>query len=479
MPASAPAAEVIVQATSPAAAQTAAREVGGRVVASIPQLGAYLVEVNGPAGPVLSRLRSAPRVVAAVPNTGQPLDDASRLALTPDDELVPYQWYIQRVEAAEAWDQTLGDPGVVIAILDTGIDLTHAEFAGRLIVGPDIADGDDDPTDTHGHGTAVAGVAAAAANGAGIVGVCPSCTLMAVKVVEDGTGAVTKFDSAAGIVWAVDHGADVVNLSFSSANSDPVQRDAAAYAWAHGAIVVAAAGNEAISTPQYPAAYENVLAVAAATDRNRLWKDSAFGEWVDIAAPGVNLLTAAREQSYRRMTGTSFATPVIAGAAGLLLAGVSGLTNAGAVEALATGTLPLAGTAIRRASLPRALRRALGGPIEPDPPLRLTFASFLLNGDDPVASPRIRVTAGERLDVTARVIRSDTGEKARAGTIACKARIGSRTLPPTQATFRLSIARCIWVIPGDAAGRTVRGSLTVRALGAGAQHAFSTRIGRP
>lgn len=479
VPAAARAADVIIQAASPAAAQRAARATGGSVVRSIPQLDAYLVRLSGPAGPVLSRLRSAPGVHAAVPNDRQPLAEAAASTLAPGDELVPYQWYLERIEAAEAWDQTLGDPNVVIAILDTGIDLTHPEFAGRVIVGPDIADGDDDPTDTHGHGTAVAGVTAAAANGAGIVGVCPACTLMAVKVVKDGTGEVTKFDSAAGIVWAVDRGADVINLSFSSASSDPVQQDAAAYAWAHGAIVVAAAGNEAISTPQYPASYENVVAVAAATDHNRLWKDSAFGSWVDIGAPGVNLLTPALRQSYRRMTGTSFATPIVAGAAGLLLAGVSGLTNADAVEALRTGTLPLAGTEIRRVSLPRALRRALGGPIEPDPPLRLTLDPLLLNGEDPLAADRVRVKAGKRLDVIARVTRSDTGERVRTGTIVCRVRVGSLDLPPMQETFRLSIARCIWTIPAGTAGLTVRGSMTVRALGASARSAFSTRIRRP
>ena len=179
------------------------------------------------------------------------------------------------------------------------------------------------------------------------------------------------------------------------------------------------------------------------------------------------------------MTGTSFATPIVAGAAGLLLAGVSGLTNADAVEALRTGTLPLAGTEIRRVSLPRALRRALGGPIEPDPPLRLTLDPLLLNGEDPLAADRVRVKAGKRLDVIARVTRSDTGERVRTGTIVCRVRVGSLDLPPMQETFRLSIARCIWTIPAGTAGLTVRGSMTVRALGASARSAFSTRIRRP
>lgn len=478
-PATARAAEAVIQATSPAAARAAVAGVGGRVIRSIPQLDAYLVELDGPAGPMLSRLERVAGVREAFPNSGQPLTAASSLALTPTDDLVRFQWWLDRIEAPVAWDETLGGPGVVIAILDTGIDLTHPEFADRVIAGPDLANGDDDPTDTHGHGTAVAGIAAAAANGSGIVGVCPACTLMAVKVVKDGTGQVTKFDSAAGIVWAVDHGADVVNLSFSSESSDPVQQDAVAYAWSGGAIVIGAAGNEATSTPQFPAAYEHVLAVAAATDRNRLWHDSAFGDWVDLAAPGTKLLTTSLRQSYLRLTGTSFSAPMVAGAAGLLFSLVPGITNDAVADALVTGTLPLAGTGIRRLDLPRAFRRARGGPIEPDPPVHLEIDPLVLDGDAFFAAGLGPATAGERFGAVGKITRDDTGERVRSGKIRCRANIGNTALRPEQATFRNTVAKCIWHLPAGAAGKTVRGSLTVTALGATETREFAERIRRP
>lgn len=473
------AAEVIVQAGSPGAAARAAWAVGGRVVRSIPQLDAYLIELRGPAGPVLAQLRQAADIAAAIPNESQPLAEPSAAALAPSDDLVPYQWWLARIEAPVVWDETLGGPDVAIAILDTGIDPTHPEFAGRVILGPDIANGDDDPSDVDGHGTGVAGIAGAAANGAGIVGVCPACTLIVVKVVKDGMGEVTKFDSAAAIVWAVDHGADVLNLSFSSANADPVQEAAVAYAWSKGAVVVAAAGNEATSTPQYPAAYPDVLAVAAATDHNRLWRSSAFGDWVDIAAPGTKLLTTALNQTYLRLTGTSFSTPIVAGAAGLLFSLLPGITNAQVADALVTGTLPLAGTELRRLNLPRAFRRAKGGPIEPDPPIGLVIDPFVLDGDASFASGLGPATAGERFGAVAKVTRDDTGERVRSGTIRCRAAIGGVALTPEQATFRNAVAKCVWRLPAGSAGKTVRGSMTVRALGSTATRAFAERIRRP
>ena len=279
---------------------------GGRVVDAIPELGAYLVAVPGRA----VALRGS-ALVRSVERNGR-----LGLAGVADDPFLSLQWSLARIGAEQAWAGGTGDAAVVIAIVDTGIDYTHPDLAGKVILGPDLANGDDDPIDPHGHGTAVAGIAAArAGDGLGIAGVCPGCTLMAVKVVRDGGTEATKFDSAQGIVWAADHGADVINLSLSGPTDSPLQRDAVAYAAGKGVVLVAAAGNDGNDALQYPAAYEDVLAVAASTDRDRLASFSSRGEWVDLAAPGTSILSAAAG-AYARVWGTSFAAPIVAGAAG-------------------------------------------------------------------------------------------------------------------------------------------------------------------
>lgn len=470
LPGAARAVETIVQAPSPEVARLAARSVHGSIVDVIPQLSAYLIRTDGPA---LPRFDRAVGIEAAVVNSAQPLGPVGRPSFLPTDELLPYEWHLERLGAPSAWDETLGDPSVVIAILDSGVDATHPDLAGKVVLGPDVADGDDDPADGIGHGTAVAGAAGAAANGIGVVGVCPGCTLLVVKVVKDGSSSVTKFDSAKGIVWAADHGADVVNLSFGSETPDPVQQDAVRYAQDAGALVVAAAGNEPTTVPQYPAAYPGVLAVAGSTERNRLWAGSATGPWVDIAAPAVRVLTTAPEQSYTRGTGTSFSTPLVAGAAGLLRSRVPGLTAGQAAEAILTGSLPLAGTSIRRVDLPRALRRALGGPIEPDPPIVLTI--------DPLEVTAGKPGPGRLVRAVGKVVRSDTGERAVSGTVRCRARVGSARLEVVQATFRRGVVKCIWALPPRPAALTVHGSVRVSTLGSSRTRPFTfrTAVRRP
>ena len=344
---------------------------GGRVVDAIPELGAYLIETPARA----AALRAGP-LVRSVERNG-----LLELAGVDDDPFLALQWSLGRIGAAEAWAGGTGDPAVVIAVIDTGIDYAHPDLAGKVILGPDVANGDADPIDPHGHGTAVAGIAAArAGNGLGIAGVCPDCTLMAIKVVRDGSTEATKFDTAQGIVWAADNGADVINLSLSGPADSPLQRDAVAYAAARGVVLVAAAGNDGDAKLQYPAAYEDVIAVAASTDRDRLASFSTRGDWVDLAAPGTRLLATAAG-AYARVSGTSFSAPIVAGAAGLLLSRLPGLGPEAAREALVTGTRPLADEGLRRIDLPYALRRMLDpdAPLEPDPPLTLTIARFAVS----------------------------------------------------------------------------------------------------
>jgi subtilisin family serine protease len=210
---------------------------------------------------------------------------------------------------------------------------------------------------------------------------------------------------------------------------------------------------------------------------------------VDVAAPGFNILTTSGS-AYTRVTGTSFAAPVVTGAAGLALAataavagrqlaGAADITPAAVADALVTGTLPLAGTTLRRIDLPRVLRRALGGPIEPDPPLDLEIKPFALSPNAWFVAGYPRATAGERFAAGGRVRRTDTGELLKSGRITCVARIGGRLLEVVQARFAKAIARCVWEIPPGTGGKTLRGSLTVGFLDGSETQSFSVKVKKP
>jgi subtilisin family serine protease len=240
------------------------------------------------------------------------------------------------------------------------------------VLGPDRASGDSNPIDGQGHGTHVAGIAAAKAdNGVGSAGVCPDCTVLAVKVFADGASSASTFTIAQGITWAVDNGADVVNLSLGGTTATTVMRDAVDYAWSHGVVVVAAAGNSATSAQHYPAAYPNAIAVGSTTSSDVLSSFSNFGSWVDLVAPGSGILSTIRGGGYELWSGTSMATPVVAGAAGLAIAAdpdAGAAATRAAVEA-AVVDLGAAGRDATYGSGRVALDRlALGAPEPPGPP---------------------------------------------------------------------------------------------------------------
>jgi thermitase len=464
----------LVVSVGPASHGLSGREVaaalGGRLVDAIPQIGAYLVEADA----VPSRFR-----LASLPGARVGPARADQLHRTVRDPFRSLQTHLTQLGAEEAWDITFGDPGVVIAIVDTGIEYGHLDLAGKVILGRDVADEDDDPRDTHGHGTFVAGMAGSVTdNEHGGAGVCPLCSLLAVKAVKDGSTQLTKFDSAEAIVWATDHGADVINLSSGSPNSDQAQADAVAYALSKGVTVIASSGNEGTDVVQYPAAYDGVVAVAANDDQNRLWSGSTYGAWVDVAAPGVNVYSTLKDGGYGRNTGTSFAAPVVAGAVGLVLSAAPGLSPAAVAEALLTGTVPLASTSLRRIDLGRVLRRALGGPIEPDPPLALAISPFALSPGAWFVAGYPAATAGERFAVGGRVRRTDTNELLKEGAISCSARAGGQRARLESAVFQKGIARCVWLLPASSGGKLLIGTLSVGYEDGRAERSFSVRIRR-
>jgi thermitase len=226
------------------------------------------------------------------------------------------------LEVASAWNVTKGSDDTVIAIVDSGINPKHLEFAGRIVEGYDFINNDDDPTDDHGHGTHVAGIAAAGLNGTGTVGVCPGCKLMPIKVLNQRNGG-TWGTVSKGILFAVDHGADVINLSLGATITSTTLISSVQYALNHNVVVVAAAGNMSSNTPFYPAAVPGVIGVSGTDSHDEYWQISNYGDYIDVSAPSVNIYSSyydlVNTSGYAYMSGTSMASPFVTGLAGLIL----------------------------------------------------------------------------------------------------------------------------------------------------------------
>lgn len=254
---------------------------------------------------------------------------------SPNDPLAADQYAISQHGMIEAWERSVGE-GVVIAIVDTGIDLDHPEFAGRLVPGYDWVDDDDSPNDENGHGTHVAGSAAAIGNNnLGVVGMAPEAKIMPLKVLG-GDGSGSGEDVAAAIVWAADHGADVINLSLGGSsdllgrlfNKIDSSNDAISHATDKGAVVIAAAGND----DTYLTAYNPetpVLVVNATNELGEAARFSNFGDPRAVAATGARIVSTAPTyptmiwpdgtDGYGVLDGTSMASPHVAGIAALLV----------------------------------------------------------------------------------------------------------------------------------------------------------------
>ena len=253
-------------------------------------------------------------------------------ALLPNDPEYASQWHLPQILAPQAWDLTQGAPGAVIAILDSGIEATHPDFAGKLVPGYNTYSNTTDTTDQYGHGTEVAGAAGALTNNAeGVAGVAGATPIMPVRV-TDGVGRATSASIANGIVWAADHGARVVNLSFNGMASNLTIGAAAEYAHNHGTLVVAASGNCACvdTTPDNP----YILSVSATDESDGVAYFSSTGPFVDLSAPGNNIYTTAKFGLYTSASGTSLASPIVAGVAALMFAAKPTLTPTLAMQLL-------------------------------------------------------------------------------------------------------------------------------------------------
>lgn len=257
---------------------------------------------------------------------------------TPNDPYFGNQWAHSKMQSSAAWDISTGSASISIAILDTGIDEAHPDLSTKIVTGWDFVDNDSNPHDLHGHGTHVAGIAAAATdNGKGVAGMDWQARIMPVRVLGADGGGWTD-DIADGVTWAYLQGADVLNLSLGGGGNDPALESAINQAHAAGSLVVAAMGNEDSGVPSYPAAYNNVLAVAATGPNDHRAYYSNYGSHCDVAAPGgdmgylhdpdgiystlptywVTMTGEGYSKNYDYLQGTSQATPHVAGLAALV-----------------------------------------------------------------------------------------------------------------------------------------------------------------
>lgn len=301
-------------------------------------------------------------------------------AAAPSDPLAPQQWHLAKVGAAGAWDSGRGADAIV-AVLDTGIDLAHPDLRGRLVEGIDLIDKGTPPDDPQGHGTLVAGIiAATAGNGEGVAGVAPAARIMPVRVL-DAEGRGTPATVAAGIRWAVDHGASVINLSLAEAVThdgaganhgrgaeglvEAQVEQAIRMAAEAGVLVIAAAGNGGRDTVPYRSGLP-VLVVGATDQADHVWPRSNRDPQV-LFAPGVGILSTWSNGRYAKADGTSFAAPIVAAGAVILQGQGQGL-DAGQARARLVGSAVGVGSGVGRVDIAAAVTGIPAPQLQAAPP---------------------------------------------------------------------------------------------------------------
>ncbi|MGC1215078.1 MAG: type VII secretion-associated serine protease mycosin [Micromonospora sp.] len=269
------------------------------------------------AAPVAASWQAAPPVSGPQPARLSPVDAPSRI-----DQVRDEQWQLDELQAKTAWRTSTGR-GVVVAVIDSGVDGTHPDLAGQVLPGLDLVspDGADGP-DPVGHGTTVAGLIAGRDDDElGVVGLAPDAKILPVRVLDKENRYDDAMIVARGVRWAVDNGARVINLSLGGSGDSPALAAALDYAFARDVVVVACTGNLATSSSRtvwYPAREPGVLAVAG-LERNseNLWSGSITGHQTALTAPATSLF-GARPGGYWRVQGTSFAAPLVAATAALV-----------------------------------------------------------------------------------------------------------------------------------------------------------------
>ncbi|MFN2309802.1 MAG: S8 family serine peptidase [Gammaproteobacteria bacterium] len=307
---------------------------GGRSQAKIAGIDVHLVQVPA---------HAEERVVAALARNPH-VQFAELDMLLPPVEFIPNdpryqdQWHLPKIGTPIAWDSVSGD-GITIAILDTGVDPSHYDLAAKLLPGYNAADGGTDWSDINGHGTAVAGTAAAIANnGAGVASVAWGSPLLPVRVTNSSDGYAYFSDIARGVTWAADNGARVANISYGATPSSSIS-SAARYMKNKGGLVVVSAGNS--GTDLGYADNPDLISVSATNSSDAITNWSSYGNFIDVAAPGANIVTTKNGGGTGGWNGTSFSSPVTAGVLALIMSANPHLSPAEIEDILKTSATDL------------------------------------------------------------------------------------------------------------------------------------------
>ncbi|MFC2103130.1 S8 family serine peptidase [Bacteroidota bacterium] len=288
-----------------------------------------------------------------------------KMDFVPNDTLLGEQWALEKIQAFDAWEKTTGVDSVLLAIIDTGIDFLHPDLENKIYInsgetgtdnsgqdkrsndidddgngfvddfrgwdftdragfpfdssGGDYLDWDNNPMDEHGHGTYIGGIAGAQANNiTGIAGVAPNIQLVNLRAF-DPSGFGEEDDVAAAILYAVQIGVKVINMSFGDNAFSLVLRDVVEFAYSQGVVLVGSSGNSGSNDPHYPSGYSSVISVGNSTREDFVAGSSNFGSTLDLVAPGSSIFTTSRDNNYASINGTSAATPHVSATAALLL----------------------------------------------------------------------------------------------------------------------------------------------------------------
>ncbi len=250
-----------------------------------------------------------------------------------------YQWNLPAINTEAGWRITRGAKSVKIAVVDSGIALDHPDLVRRLTNGYNAIADNNNANDDNGHGTHVAGIIASETNNrTGVAGITWYNPIMPIKALNN-EGIGSSFDIAEGIRWAVDNGADVINLSLGNYQPSAVLEEAIHYAFGKDIVLVAAAGNDNSGQPSYPAAYPEVLSVAAVGWNGNRAPFSNYGDHIDVAAPGVDIASTYVNGQYASLSGTSMAAPHVTALAGLIRSVNPSLKNTEVMEIITRTTL--------------------------------------------------------------------------------------------------------------------------------------------
>lgn len=309
----------------------------------------YRIRLDGQSDAGVERMLAALRRLPAVEYAER--NSIVSICAEPNDPLYGSQWALAKINAAQAWATCHGSGDVVVAVADTGVDCDHRDLRANMWVneaelhgvagvdddgngyvddirGYNFIAGDSDPLDDSGHGTHCAGIIAACTdNGLDVAGLCWNARILPLKMLND-EGLGTVAEGVEAIYYAVANGADIISCSWGDAEDSRVLRDAVAYAYGEGVVLVAAAGNDHSNVPFYPAGYAEVIGVTATQSNDGRSYTSNFGSWVDVAAPGQGILSLRAagtsagmpaDAFTTQLSGTSMAAPHVAGACALLL----------------------------------------------------------------------------------------------------------------------------------------------------------------